>query len=326
MLVRTVLGDLDADALGRVDYHEHLFQVSPLLPGDELDDESASGREALALRDSGFSAMVDATPTGLGRQPAALARISASTGLTVIATTGAHREAHYPAGHWLTSLGVDRLAALFVRDITSGMPRLDGPGAPDGASGPDGRSVRAGMLKAGIGYWSITQFEHRVLHAVGLAHARTNAPVMVHLEHGSAPFEVLDVLAGHGVAPDAVVLAHVDRNPDPGLHRELAAAGAYLGYDGFARTRTWPDSTLIGLIGEVADLGGADRILLGGDVARRSRYTAYGGMPGLAYLGARVVPRLVAEGRGDLVTTALVHNPARLLARHLDSNQSRSNS
>ena len=32
--VRTVLGEVPAATLGRTDYHEHLFQVSPLLPGD----------------------------------------------------------------------------------------------------------------------------------------------------------------------------------------------------------------------------------------------------------------------------------------------------
>ena len=58
---------------------------------------------------------------------------------------------------------------------------------------------------------------------------------MVHLEHGSAAFELLEVLASDEVRPEAVLLAHIDRNPDPGVHPELAA-GAYLGYDGFART------------------------------------------------------------------------------------------
>jgi len=43
---RTVLGDRPAGELGHVDYHEHLFQVSPLLVGDELTDETNSGEEA----------------------------------------------------------------------------------------------------------------------------------------------------------------------------------------------------------------------------------------------------------------------------------------
>ena len=66
--VRTVLGDQRLNSADRVwDYHEHLFQISPLLPGDELDDEAASTAEASSLRGSGFDAMVDATPTGLRR-------------------------------------------------------------------------------------------------------------------------------------------------------------------------------------------------------------------------------------------------------------------
>ncbi|MER5393298.1 phosphotriesterase, partial [Saccharopolyspora sp. NPDC002686] len=226
MTVRTVLGDVPAQELGRTDYHEHLFQVTPLLPGDELDDEQRSGQEAQHLREAGIEAMVEATPIGLGRDPAGMARIAERTGLHVIATTGAHRQAHYPDDHPLLAGTEDELAERFTADLVTGMSDVDG--------------VRAGLLKAGIGYWSITAFEHRVLAAVAAAHAATGAPVMVHLEHGSATFEVLDELGSHGVRADRVVLAHADRNPDPGLHAELCAAGAYLGYDGIARHRDWP--------------------------------------------------------------------------------------
>ena len=158
-------------------------------------------------------------------------------------------------------------------------------------SGPTGEPVRAAVVKAGIGYWSITPFEHRVLAAVAATWQRTGAAVMVHLEHGSAAFELLAELGRLGVPASAVALAHVDRNPDPGLHAELAAAGAYLGYDGFARTQRWPDSVLLECLERSAERGAAERILIGGDVARRTRYRAYGGMPGLAYLGERVLPR-----------------------------------
>ena len=49
--------------------------------------------------------------------------------------------------------------------------------------------------------------------------------------------------------------------------------------------------------------------MIGGDVARRTRYVAYGGRPGLAYVGRRVVPRLVQAGYGDLVEAVLVRSP-----------------
>jgi len=312
--VRTVLEELPAQRLGRVNYHEHLFQVSPLLPGDELDDERASGAEAALLLGSGIDAMVDATPTGLGRRPEALARISARTGLRVVATTGAHRGAHYGGGHWLTELPVSELTRRFVADLVDGMPRDDGPQGGARAVTPAGDPVRAGVLKAGIDYWSISLFEHRVIEAIGAAHQATGAPVMVHLEHGSAAFEVLAALRHVGVPADAVVLAHIDRNPDPGLHAELASAGAYLGYDGMARSKSWPESVVIECLLRAAGLGAGDRILLGGDVARRTRYVSYGGMPGLAYLAQRFLPRLAAAGSPEMVEQVITVNPQRWLS------------
>jgi phosphotriesterase-related protein len=309
--VVTVLGAVPAADLGRTDYHEHLFQVSPLLPGDELDDETASGAEAASLRGSGVATMVDATPVGLGRRPEAVARISAGTGLRVVASTGAHREPHYGGGHWLLGLAEDALAERFRLDVSEGLSRVDAPDRGPLARGPEGGPIRAAVVKAGIGYWSISAFEHRVLAGVAACHRRTGAAVMVHLEHGSAAVEVLELLAGLGVPASAVALAHVDRNPDPGLHAELAAAGAYLGYDGFARTQRRPDSVIIDCLRAAVERGARERILLGGDVARRTRYRGYGGMPGMAYLGERVVPRLERETSPELVEAVLVTNPAR---------------
>lgn len=319
-VVRTVLGDIDPSRLGRVDYHEHLFQVSPLLVGDELDDEAASGAEAGLLRASGFEAMVDATPFGLARDPAAVARISTATGLHVVATTGRHREAHYGPDHPMQVWGAERLAALFVSDLTRGMPADDAavfetPDVPL-AAGPDGAPVRAGLLKGGADYWRISPFERTTLIAVARAHQETGAPVMVHLEFGTAAHEVLDLLEAEGVAPDRVVLAHADRDPDPGLHVALAERGAHLGYDGFARPRTRSDAELLALTVAVVERGAGDRILLGGDVARRTRYIAYGGMPGLAYLGDRYLPRLREAVGDDAVHRMLVTTPARFLSLH----------
>ncbi len=312
--VSTVLGDLPLSELGRTDYHAHLFQISPLLPGDALDDESASGDEAASLAGSGFATMVDATPIGLGRRPDAVARISAATGLRVLATTGAHREPHYGTDHWLLRLSEQALADRFCAEVVDGLPIADELRPVVPTSGPTGEPVRAAVVKAGVGYWSISAFEHRVLAAAAACHDRTGVAVMVHLEHGSAAFEVLELLGRHGVAASAVALAHVDRNPDPGLHAELAAAGAYLGYDGFARTQRWPDAMIIDCLRSAAERGAAGRILLGGDVARRTRYRAYGGMPGMAYLGERVLPRLERETSAELVQAVLVANPARWLS------------
>jgi predicted metal-dependent phosphotriesterase family hydrolase len=305
--VRTTAGDVAAGTLGAVDYHEHLFQVSPLLPGDELADETASTAEAVLLRESGFATMVDATPIGLGRDPAALARAAETSGLRVVASTGAHREEHYGEGHWLLGMGVDDLAARFRGDLVDGMAADDEP--RDVPRVP----ACAGVLKMGIGYWRISAFEHRVAEAVAQSHTATGAPVMVHTEHATAVHEVLDLLDDLGVPSSRVALAHVDRNPDPGLHAELAARGAFLGYDGPARARSAPDSVVLDCLHSVAAAGHAHALLLGGDVARASRYTSYGGMPGLDYLGRRFVPRMRALLGDGVSEQVMVHNPARWL-------------
>lgn len=313
--IRTVLGDVPTGSWGRCDYHEHLFQVSPLLPADALDDERASGAEAQSLRDAGIDAMVEATPTGLGRDPAGVARISHRTGLGVVHVSGAHRQEHYPPGHWLSEAGEADLVRRFTADVVEALPAVDTPERGEPAVGPTGEPVRAGMLKAGVGYWRINSFERRVLAAVGAAAGSTGVPVMVHLEFGSAAWEVLAALAAAGVPADRVVLAHADRNLDPGLHAELTRAGAYLGYDGMARHREAPDSAIVDCLGRVLSDGDAGRLVLGGDVARRTRYRSYGGIPGLDYLPVRFLPRLRAAVGAQVVEDLLVANPARLLTQ-----------
>lgn len=316
--IRTVLGDIAPADLGPTNYHEHLFQVSPLLPDDELDDEEASGAEAALLKASGFAAMVDATPFGLGRNPEALARISTTTGLQIVATAGLHREAHYGDDHPMQVWTVDHLTTLFLSDLTTGIAADDAETfeSPDvtAARTPTGKRIRAGMLKGGIDYWHISSFERTTLEALAAAHRATNAPIMIHLEFCTGAHEVLDLLAAEGVASDRVVLAHADRDPDAALHISLIERGAYLGYDGASRPRIRSDAELVTLTEQVVEAAGAERILLGGDVARRTRYISYGGMPGLAYLGDRYLPRLRTAIGDDAVTAMVTANPARLLA------------
>lgn len=309
-VVRTVLGDIPPEDFGRVDYHEHLFQRSPLLPGEDLDDEALSLVEASRLFAAGIDAMVEATPTGVGSNPAAVARISAASGLRIVHATGLHHGGHYAADDLLREASERDLVARFVDDVLHGFRAEDG--AP--IFGPAGDPVRAGLVKAGARYWSVGAFERAALAAAGQTSAATGCAVMVHLDYGSAAHEVLDALDASGAPPARVVLAHVDRNLDAGLHADLAARGAYLGYDGPARHREAPDSAILDCIQEVIGRGAGERLLIGGDVARRSRYISYGGMPGLEYLPIRFLPRLKEAVGAEAYDHILRRNPARLLA------------
>lgn len=306
-VVRTVLGDIAPDSLGRTDIHEHLLMASPLLPGDELTDVAASTQEAEAFHAAGMDALVELTPLGVGRDPAGLARIAAGTGLHIVAATGIHQRDHYPAGHPVRQAHEADLADRLVGDLTEGCAEPGPAGAPQAP-------VRAGVIKAGTGYWRICPDERRFLEVAAGAQRRTGAAIICHLEQGTAGPDVLEILTAHGVPPDRVAFAHLDRNPDPGLHSEIAAAGAYVCYDGPGRAKDWPDSLLIDCLASVVEAGHTDRLLIGADVARRCRFRAHGGLPGLEYLPRRFLPRLRGHLGSAVVDRILIGNPARLLA------------
>ncbi len=173
---------------------------------------------------------------------------------------------------------------------------------------------RCGIIKVGASYHVIKPFEAKAFAAAAGAHARVGAPVCVHTEHGTMGLSIVERLGALGVEPSSVVLAHLDRNPDPGEHAETAATGAWLQLDGPGRTKYWPDSTILGLIADLAERGHADRLLVGGDTGRRSMFRAYGGGPGLDYVFARFKPRLERELGRELSEQIFVANPARAFA------------
>lgn len=253
---------------------------SPVLRGEELDDREKSTQEAVELRQTGIEALVELTPIGLGRDPRGVAGIAAHSGLHIVLATGIHREAHYPPEHWVRRTGPEDLAELFIRDIKEGCEGTNYSGPREQPT-----RIRAGVIKVGAGYWSISPLERRVFEAAGEEHRHTNAPVACHLELDIVAWEVMEALEAAGVAPNRIMLAHVDRNPHPGLHVELAAAGAYLGYDGMARFKYWPDSVLLVRLSAPGCVARGRR----SPAARRRRrprtaFRSYGGLPGMAYL------------------------------------------
>jgi len=295
LLVRTVRGDVEPAALGATDAHEHLFFVTPIQPGDEFSDVGLAIEEARTAVAAGVQSLVDWTPIGLGRDPEGLLRVSEATGLAIVGATGVHRDAHYLSDDPLRRAGVEELAERFVADIA-------------------GAAVPAGMIKIGASYHHLTRFEQTVFDAAAAAHRRTGVPVGVHCERGTMGLAIVERLAGAGVPPSSVVLAHLDRNPDAGEHAETAATGAWLQLDGPGRAKYWPDSTILALIADLAERGFAGSILLGGDTGRASMMRAYGGGPGLDYLFARFKPRLERELGAGLAHTIFVANPARAFA------------
>ncbi len=154
----------------------------------------------------------------------------------------------------------------------------------------------------------------KTMTAAAEAHHATGAPVAVHLELGTGGMDVLELLCGEsGVPPHRVVLGHLNRCPDPVLHRQYAEWGCYLAFDGPSRAHHATDWRMPQAVRGLAEAGHADRILLGGDTTTAAARSVNGG-PGMPCLLRRAAPRLALAVGEELVRRVLVTNPARAFA------------
>lgn len=299
MRIRTVLDDLVPGALGVTDSHDHLFFRSAALPVEQvLDDEAAAVAEVRAFADAGGQAIVQWTPHGLNRRAALLPGISTSTGVSIIAATGLHRQEHYPEGY--VDKVRDQLAEIFVRELTTGIGDTQ---------------VRAGLIKVAGGFHVLDPHAESVLRAAAEAHHVTNAPIAVHHELGSAADAVLDLLVDElDVHPAAVVLGHLNRFPDHRAHLELARRGAWLAFDGPSRANAATDPRLMDCLATLIDAGYGDRLLLGGDTTTARARAATGEGPGMPYLLTHLRPRITQYFGAETADNVFRNNPARAFA------------
>ncbi|MFF4633856.1 phosphotriesterase family protein [Streptomyces griseorubiginosus] len=295
--VRTVEGDVPGGLLGVCDAHDHLFFGSPRLPGQELRSRSAALAELAAFAGQGGGTVVQWTPYGLGRRAADLPALSRESGVRIVAATGLHQAVHYDDATLAGLRG--RLAEVFVAELTEGI----------GTSG-----VRAGLIKVAGGFHALDAHARWTMTAAAEAHHATGAPIAVHLELGTGALDVLDLLCGElAVPPHRVVLGHLNRSPDLTVHREAAASGCYLAFDGPSRTHHATDWRMPDAVRALAEAGHGDRLLLGGDTTTAAARSVNGG-PGMPYLLRRVRPRLAVELGEEAVRRILTDNPGRAFA------------
>ena len=293
--IRTVLGDISPDKLGRCGAHEHLIidrsYTTERFPDFLLDSVEAGIQELRAFYAAGGRAMVDSMPCDCGRNVVKLAAISRATGVHILCPTGVHLRQYYPQGSWAERLGVEQLAELFVADLEIGIDAND-------YAGPEcQRTVhRAGLIKVASGLNQINEHEQKIFAAAALAHQRSGAPILTHTEKGTAALEQVAFLQQHGVHPRHVVLSHTDRKPDPVYHREILATGVFVEYDAHFRWKPEQGNPTADLILALCADGLASQIMLGMDAARRSYWTSYGGTPGHNYLLTTFRTLLLSRG------------------------------
>lgn len=330
--VMTVTGPIAQGALGVTLMHEHILNdcacwwhepgpermhlaeapLSPEILWDlrqdpfvckanlALDDEADAVSDLRLFVAEGGRTIVDPTCRGIGRNPAALVRISRSTGLNIIMGSGYYLEASHPPD--FAALSIDGIADEIVAEATEG---VDG--------------VRIGLIGE-IGVSSdFTPAERKSLRGAARAQVRTGLPLMVHLPGWfRLGHDVLDVVEAEGADPAHVVLCHMNpSHADTAYQTSLARRGAFIEYDMIGMDFFYADQQVqcpsddeaaLG-IAKLLEAGFGTQILLSQDVFIKMMRTQYGGN-GYAYVSRHFLPRLIRHGiSAELVETLLVDNP-----------------
>lgn len=333
-VVRTVLGDVEADAIGPVAFHEHvLFDLVPPGAAGDRDAEIAiedrwqvdyrsneapanahqtdvavAAAELRAYAIDGGSLLVDQSTHGLARDARGLARAARDGGVHLVAAAGTYTAPHLDAE--TAALGVDALAERFAAEVLRGL---------------DGTDVRAGIIgEIGLS-WPVEPVEARALRAAAAAQSATGAAVSVHPgRHPAACGAILDALEAEGADLSRVVLCHMDRtHPDGHGVEALLDRGACVEWDffGVEQSHYWMDAEVelptdlgrLRLIRDLAARGHGARILIGQDVCTRTRLRRWGGH-GYGHILRNVRPLMARLGLDAGLAAALIRdNPLRLL-------------
>ena len=339
-LVQTVLGPVAPSELGPTTAHEHLhvdisflFRPARYSPSRELEDAPIelknlgwirrnyySNRPNLQLMDvntaieevrmygaAGGGAIVDATTTGIGRDPSVLARISRESGVHVVMGAGFYVDAAHPEG--MSERSVEDLALEIAGDLTEGV---------------DGTGIKAGIIGEVGCSWPLTPNERKSLAGAALAQRETGAAILIHPgRNPGAPAEILEVLARGGADLSRVIMGHLDRTVfDFDTLRRIAESGCYLEWDLFGNEGSYypqadidmpSDAQRLDFIRRIADAGYCHRVVLGQDIFTRHRLVRYGGH-GYGHILQNIVPTMRRKGFSEAEIRAItVDNPAGIL-------------
>ena len=339
---QTVQGPIPAEELGVTLVHEHLLvdlrcnwrpdddpdiafrpvtierlgriRANPFACEDNLmvSEPHVLAEELKLFRRAGGRSIVDATPSGLGRDPQVLEWLSEVSGINIIAGCGFYIASTHPDS--LAQWSVEDIAEKMIRDLTEGM---------------DDTRIKAGVIgEMGVTKYPMENAERRVLQAAALAQKEVGCAIIAHSAAGSeSPFEVIQVLLEAGADPTKLVLSHLDDGfrSNLSLYRRVGDMGVGLGLDTFGREIYYAprqaylvsDQERIEALTMLIEAEMTEQVFPAQDICFKHELSRYGGH-GFDHFLRHITPLLKELGVTDqALDTLLIHNPARLLSRPL---------
>jgi phosphotriesterase-related protein len=284
--------------------HEHLlidaFDHYPTSYEFVIDDEELVVEELKAFTGGGGRTICDVTSDEIGRNPAALQRISRAAGIHVVMGSGWYREFGYPRE--VQEKSSRELADVLVREIEVGVRDT---------------GVRAGFIgEIGTGRHFIKPAEERVFRAAALAQRRTGVAISTHTTRwGTLALEQIAMLEEFGADLSRVIIGHLGDRRGVRHLLPVAARGVYLEVDNIGYLDYQPEWVRADNVAALVKEGFGERILLSEDICSTHHHAHMGGK-GFGYLLEVFVPMLRERGLSEeQVHAMLVTNPARAFAR-----------
>jgi phosphotriesterase-related protein len=255
MELYTTQGPLERTDLGLVLPHEHVFvDLGPMEEANWRDADPADVVDVMApeierARAAGVTALIEATPEGVGRRVDIDLAVSAATGFPIVVPTGIYQEPSIP--EWAREASEDELAAWMVEELTEGV---------------DDTGVRAAWIKVSTDDddpTGLSDDEAKILRAAARAGAKTDAAIGSHTLHGDVVHQQLDVLKEAGYDADRFIWIHAQAD-DERYHREVAERGAFVEYDWIGGDDQ-ADADYVDHIETMIDAGYTDNLLLSQD-------------------------------------------------------------
>ncbi len=312
--IMSILGGLKGEKLGICQCHEHLmlrkgegYYINPDLC---MDDVKKSATETEGYRRAGGRTLIDAQPVGCCRMEEGLCEIAERSGVQILASTGFHKRAFYPRGHWLFQKTERELQDVFETEIFQGM-YIDCDGQFSGKQ----TKARAGVVKLALEDGDSFRAGKALFTAAISAAIHGERSLLVHTEPESPVMEFLTFAEKLGMEPGRVALCHMDRTKaDKTLHLEVVKRGTFLEYDTIGRFKYHDNEREAELIQEITDRGFGERLLLSLDTTA-ARMKAYNKEAiGLDYILAEFIPFMEQRGmKRSVIMKMLTDNSRRYL-------------
>ena len=299
----TTLGPKSAADMGTILPHEHVFV--DLRTWDQPGYAQAETADVIRLmspelaraREAGITAIVEASPIGVGRRADILKAVSEATGFPLVVPTGTYREPWIP--DYIHAMGEEELRDWMTAELEGQIEET---------------GVQAGWIKLSAGDTGLTPTETKVLRAAAAAGIATNAAIGSHTIQGRVVRQQLDIIEEVGYRPERFIWIHTQAEPDVDIHLEVARRGAWVEYDGIGGE---PDDAYVRRILRLLEAGLGERVLLSHDRGWYDPAQPGGGTPQpFTYIVEQFLPKLRAAGVDDATIRQLTQsNPFRAFAR-----------